>query len=71
MSYYKLYRDKAEGKAVRGTLYMCQPGKLGETLLVKAASTLENAAKMDDSLLFAVQQIGPQMRNKNNLCWNA
>ena len=54
MSYYKLYRDKAEGKAVRGTLYMCQPGKLGETLLVKAASTLENANKMIPAMVYPV-----------------
>lgn len=54
MSYYKLYRHIPEGNKVRGVLYLCEPGRRGETLLVKAAETLENLPVMIPALVYPV-----------------
>ena len=49
MGYYKLIREKPEGKAVRGTLYR------GATQLSCIASTLENADKLIPALIYKIQ----------------
>ena len=54
MAYYKLYRKEPQGKAVHGTLYLCQPGRRNETLLVKAAETLENTDYLIPALIYKV-----------------
>ena len=54
MGYYKLYRQQPKGKAVHGTLFFCQPGRRNETLLVKAASTLENLDFIIPPLVYPV-----------------
>lgn len=54
MSYYKLYRFLPDGNKVRGVLYLCQPGRRNETLLVKAADTLENLPVIIPALVYPV-----------------
>ena len=54
MSYYKLYRYPAEGKKVRGVLYLCEDGGRFETLLVKVAGTIENNDVIIPALIYPV-----------------
>ena len=54
MGYYKLFRQALDGKAVRGTLYYCEPGIHCQPLLVRAASTLENANCLIPALVYPV-----------------
>ena len=54
MSYYKLYRYPAEGNAVRGQLFVCQPLGLTGVGLVHAADTLENLPVMIPALVYPV-----------------
>ena len=60
MSYYKLIRQPAEGKAVRGTLYLTEhrySGSAGEykEYLTPICDTLENADYLVPALIYKVQ----------------
>ena len=53
MAYYKLIRNKPDGKAVKGNLYLVQYSGLRERL-TQICETLENADKLVPALIYRV-----------------
>lgn len=53
MAYYKLIRNKPDGKAVKGNLYLVQHSGLRERL-THICETLENADKLVPALIYRV-----------------
>ena len=53
MAYYKLIRNKPDGKAVKGNLYLVQLSGLRERL-TQICETLENADKLVPALIYRV-----------------
>ncbi len=53
MAYYKLIRNKPDGKAVKGNLYLVQHSGLRERL-THICETLENADKLVPALIYRI-----------------